>query len=794
MFSGPWKMTIRFTKRHKGYSLINIAGLAIGLACCILILLYVRYELSYDTYHEHADRIFRVVEKLHWHGKDSHMAITQAPLAPALKTDFPEVIHAVRLMDLRGWGDQVLVANREKCFYEDRWLFADAPVFDVFTFPLIKGISSTALRNPFSVVITENAAKKYFGDADPMGQSLFINDMHNFTVTGVLEDVPFNSHFRFDFLASFSTVEKWRGEWLNNWFNHNYYTYILLAKSCHPSDLESRLPDFIRKYTGEQEEIRLTYSLQSLTDIHLHSNLESEIESNSDIVIIYIFSSIAVFVLLIACINFINLSTATAVSRAREVGMRKVLGARRSQLIKQFLGESVLFVLLALPIAFAMVQIVLPYYNAFTDKTMGFYLFNNGSDILLSILVVLFISMLSGLYPALCLSGFKSIGVLKGIESSRRGSWLRKGLIVFQFIISITLIASTIIIKKQTHYIRTKKLGFNKEQIVVLPIMRDQRLRDMYEIIKSELLTYRNILNVSASSGMPGRVTHHWIFDAEGEEETGKRYSAWIMMVDHDFIETLGIEIIEGRDFSEHLATDEKEAILLNESAKATFDWDSPLGKNIKTENKEGCVVGVVKDFHFKSLYQSIEPLLIYIYPRYQYIAIRLAPDDIPGSMAFIKSRWAALAPDRPFEYYFLDNDFNRRYRAEERLGDMFECFAFLSIVVACLGLYGLISYSVERRKREIVIRKVLGASVPNISILLSRQFLSLVFAASMVAWPVAYFTIKKWLQNFAYRTNMDFGSFLISTVLALIVALIPVSYQSLKAALADPARTLRVE
>ena len=794
MFKNYLKIALRNIRRHKGYSFINIAGLAVGMACCMLILLYVRYELSYDTYHANADRIYRVAERLHWYGKDTHKAVTQAPLALALETDFPEVIHAVRLMDLRGWGDKVLVAHEEKSFYEEKWLYADASVFDIFTFPLIKGNSKTALIHPFSVVVTESIAKKYFGEDDPTGQSFLIDDEHHFTITGVVKDVPENAHFRFDFLASFSTVERWRGKWLNNWYNHMYYTYVLLDENCKAHELESRFPDFIRNHTGVREEVRIEYHLQSLTDIHLHSKLEGEIEPNGDIVYIYIFASIAVFILLIACINFMNLATARAVSRAREVGIRKVVGAYRSQLVKQFLGESVLFVLLALPVAIVLAELILPAYNALTEKSMGFYLFDHWSVILFFIVVTLFVGVLAGIYPALFLSGFKPIRVFKGRGSDRGRSWLRKGLIIFQFIISIALIVSTLIVKKQMHYMRAKKLGFDKEQIVVLPTMRDQRLRNLYGTMKHELLKYPKIRNVSASSGLPGRITHHWVFDAKGEGEAGERQSAWIMMVDHDFVKTLGIEVVEGRDFSKSHATDEKEAILLNESAKETFGWDSPIGKNIKTENKEGVVIGVVKDFHFQSLYQRIEPLVMYIYPRYNYFAVRLAPDDIPASMAFIKTRWQELVPDRPFEYYFLDNDFDSLYRAEERVGEIFEYFAVLSIFISCLGLFGLVSFSAERRTKEIGIRKVLGASVPNIILLISREFVKLVLIANMIAWPAAFFVMRRWLQNFAYRTDFGVWMFFLSAVLALGIALMTVSYQSIRAALANPVDALRYE
>ena len=798
MFKNYLKVALRILKRYKAYSFINIAGLAIGLACCLLILLYVQYERSYDRYHGNADHIYRVVEELDFFGNKSHMAVTPAPFAPAMKNEFPEVKDAVRFMKGNFSEGKVLVTHGTDNYYEDKWYFADHSVFKIFTFPLVKGDPKSALKEPFTVVLSEEKARKYFGNEDPVGKILTLNDIYSqsdFTVKGVLKDIPKNSHFRFDFLASFPTMEKRFPEWVQNWFNHMYYTYLLLDENSEPEALEAKFPELIAKHAGNQAKAVLKPHLQPLTSIHLQSHLDMEIEANSDAVYVYIFAAVALFILMIACINFMNLATARSAYRTREVGMRKVVGARRSQLVRQFLGESILFSFIALPLAVVMMEILLPAFRAFTDRDLGFNYLNNWPILFILIGITLVVGCVTGIYPALFLSAFEPLKVLKGkLSSGSRGTSLRKGLIVFQFAVSIILIIATGIILSQVRYIRTAKLGFNKDQVLVLNI-KDKELSSKYEAIKAELSKNPCILNVTASSGIPGRVSHNWYFSTEGLQKKKERPSMWVLMVDHDFVKTLGMEIVEGRDFSRSFTTDEKDAIILNESAVKKYGWESPLGRNIKTENKDGYVIGVVKDFRFKSFYQQIEPVMIYISPRYfEFMSVRVAAHKIPEAIAFLMTEWKELAPNRPFEYFFLDDDFDKVYRQEERAGKIFGYFSVLAIFVACLGLFGLAAFTAEQRTKEIGIRKALGATTSNIVTLLNKEFIKWVLMANLIAWPVAYYAMNRWLQSFAYRTSIGPGIFIFSAAVALLIAMLTVSFQAIKAAIANPVNALRYE
>ena len=802
MLKNYLKIAFRILRRYRAYSFINIVGLAIGMACCLLILAYVRHELSYDRYHKNASQIYRVVEELDLAGKKTHMAITPAPFAPAMDNDLEEVVHAVRFMSSRNIGDKVLVSFRDSHFYEDSWFYADDTVFEVFTFPLVKGDPKTALKEPLSVVVTEEAARKYFGDEDPLGKVLTVSDKYNqydFLVTGVLKNIPPHSHFRFDFLASFITLETHYRFNLPNWFNHAYYTYLLLESGCNPKELEKKFPALVEKYTGKVGASVLKPHLQPLTSIHLHSHLRSEIEANSDIVYVYVFSATAFFILLIACINFMNLATARYACRTREVGVRKVVGARRAQLIKQFLGESILFSLLALPFSILFVELLLPVFSSLIGKKLVFNYFSNWLVLIGLLGVTILVGCLSGIYPALFLSAFEPVKVLKGtVFSGSRGVYLRKGLIVFQFAISIILMVSTAVIMNQVDYLRTKKLGFQKEQVLVLPL-RSKETRVRYELLKNEFLKNPRIMKVTMSSGLPGRIPHYWVINAELTEELvdvkKKVMSAWVLMVDHDFIKTMGMELVEGRDFSRDFVTDEKETVIINEQAAKEFGWTSPLGMKVKTENMDGYVIGVVKDFHFKPLYQLIEPIVIYIKPSFfEYASLRISPVDIPSTLADLKDKWRELAPNQPFEYFFLDSDFDSIYRSEERVGKLTASSTLLAIFIACLGLFGLASFTAEQRTKEIGIRKVLGASIPGIVSLLTREFTKWVVVANVFAWPVSYYVMQRWLQNFAYRINVGFLNFLLAAAMTLAVALFAVSYQAIKAALANPVEALRYE
>jgi len=797
MFKNYLKIALRNIRRHKCFSFINIAGLAIGMACCILIVLFVRDELSYDSYHAKADQIYRVITKIETQGEMSILISTPPPLGPALTNDFPEIVNYVRFISpLR---DEVLVGYKDRKFYETRFFFADQTVFDIFSFPLIKGNPETALQEPYSILITEEMADKYFGEEDPLGKVLNFNNRDDYRITGVLRNIPHNSHFRFDFLASFVTLNHHFILPLDDWGSCALKTYLLIPEGYSAGEIEKKFVGFLQSHVGEDNWLK-DLQLQPLTSIHLHSHFKGEIEANSDMAYVYIYSAIALVILLIASINFINLSTARHLNRAREVGMRKVLGANRAQVIRQYLGESILLTFIALPVSLVLVELFLPVFNSLVRKGLTIGYISNFPFVLAMFAVTFFVGAVSGIYPALFLSAFQPMRVLRGmLQSGQSRSRLRSILVLAQFSISILLIGCTIIINNQLNYVRNRKLGFDKEHVVVLPLKERSILR-MYQPLKNELFQNPNIVKVAVSSDVPGKNgVNSNPFLPEGFEKDNRIF-IHNMRVDYDFINTLRIEIKEGREFSRDHATDASQAFIINEAAVKKMGWDSPFGKQLEwfpggDRYKKGTVIGVIKDFHFKSLHREIEPLVLHIWPAsYDNILIRIRPDDIKGTLAYIQKIWKKLNPNFPFVYSFLDEDFDKLYKSEQRLGRIFIYFSLLSISIACLGLIGLASYSAEQRTKEIGIRKVLGASISNIVLLLSKEFTRWALLANFIAWPLAYAIMQRWLQNFAYRAGIGLGTFFFTAILTFLIALISVSYQSLKAALADPVRSLRYE
>ena len=792
MLKNYLKIAFRNLIRHKTFSLINISGLAIGMACCLLITIFVQDELSYDRFHENANRIYRIASEENRRGVIANYPFVFSGIPPILQSDYSEVLDYVRF-DPR---ENVLISSEDKEFYEERLFYTDASVFDMFTFPLLKGDPKTALKEPYSLVLTQKMADKYFRGVDPVGQTLTVDNEKDYKITGVMENVPRNSHIKFDCLASIATLEAQDPRYGKLWA-WNCYTYLLLPKDYSYPDLESKFPDFIRRHRGEKAVEAYTFYLQPLTRIHLHSHLGFEIEANGDIRYVYIFSAIAFFILLIACINFMNLSTARSAKRAKEVGLRKVLGAERSRLIKQFLGESLALSLVALPAAVALIELFLPAFNTLTGKELRIDYFGNSVVFLGLIGILLFVGILSGTYPAFFLSAFRPAAVLKGRLKTGAGSSLfRKILVVVQFSISIVLIAGTIIITNQLDFIRDKKLGFDKDHVIVIPVMRSG-IGHNFETFKRELLQSPNVQSVSGSTSVPSFVPTRSVFIPEGAEE-GQRLTLRNVLLDIDFIQTFGMEIKEGRDFSRDFATDAKEAFIVNEAAVQEFGWESAVGKKlIDLEGPRGSVIGVVKNFHFRSKHQKIEPLVFSLLPssRYVYlISVKINPSNIRDTLSFLKSQWEKFSPEWPFEYFFLDDNYDRLYKSEERLRHVFLTFTFLGIFIACLGLFGLAAFTTEQRTKEIGIRKVLGASVPNILILLSKEFTKWVVLANVIAWPIAYFAMNSWLRNFAYRISIEWWMFILAAVLVLVVALCTVGFQAAKAALANPSDALRYE
>jgi putative ABC transport system permease protein len=796
------KIASRNIKKYKTYSFINITGLAIGMACVILIILFIQDELSYDKYHEKADRIFRVVDSFEVPGGIGRdFALTSAPNAPTLKQDFSEVEDAVRIISRR-W----MVTHEDKKYFEDHLFYADASLFNIFTFPLVSGNPETVLTAPNTVVISEITAQKYFGNDEAINKILHINDQ-DYVVTGIMQNMPKNSHFYAQIFASMKTFEKdpeFQELYFQNWARHEFYTYLLLHEGHSFEDLQAKLPAFIEKYAAQQIKTilggSLSSKLQPLKRIHLHSHLQMEISPNSDIKYVTIFSVIALVILLIACVNFMNLATARSVNRSKEVGLRKVVGASRYQLIQQFLGESLFFTLFSLLLALILIAFVLPFFNSLTGKELEMNNLTNFILFISMVCILLFVGIISGSYPAFFISRYQPASVLKKTVSVRSGkSFMRKGLVIFQFGISIILIIATAVVLDQLDFLRNRKLGFDKEHVVVVPI-KSNSIRKNAETIKTELMQNPNIIGCTITIGVPGGLVAGDAIRMVTDEGK-KTLTLKMIYTDHDYIKTMGMEIVQGRDFSKEMSTDASEAFIINEAAVRELQLETPLkmqvewgGSDYGTE-KKGRIIGVVKDFQFQSLKDEIDPLMMHIWSQNTFVfALRIRPENIPGTLAFIEGKWKGLDPAHPFEYSFMDETFDKLYRGEEKLSQIFSIFSMLAIFIAALGLFGLTLFMVEQRTKEIGVRKVLGATVGNIFVLISREFALLVLIANLFAWPLAHILMRKWLQNFAYRVSLELWIFIFAAALAFVIALFTISFQAMKAAMANPVESLRYE
>ncbi|MGD8536202.1 MAG: ABC transporter permease [Candidatus Aminicenantes bacterium] len=785
MFRNYLKIALRNIKRHKGYSFINIVGLAVGMACCILILLWVQDELSYDRFHKNADDIYRVLQDINFADHSTTWAITQGPLGPSLKEDFPEIIDATRIT-----GRGFRLTYNEKS-YDEGVSMADGSILKMFTFPLVKGDPATALSDPFSIVLTEELAEKYFGDDDPIGKTIKADNKWDFQVTGVMKNVPHNSHLQFDFLIPFIFGRELNYT-VDRWGNSQFRTYVQLPKGTAAQDVILKISGYLFEKPTIEKDARL--NLQPLTRIHLYSNYEYD-SAHGDIIYVTLFSIIAFFILLIACINFMNLATARSGNRAKEVGMRKVSGAHKTDIIKQFYGESMLLAFIALLLAVVLVWILLPAFNNLAAKELSLDIPGNLSILLGLLCIATLTGIIAGSYPAFFLSAFQPVMVLKGLRlSGLKGSLFRKILVVFQFSLTILLIICTIGVYNQLNYMRNRKLGYDKEYMIYFG-MRGE-MREKFDSVKNELLQNPNILGVTASSNVPtyGYTFSNSLWRWEGQnpdEETLMR----AVFIDIDYFKTFGMEIAEGRSFSKEFPTDATEAIMVNEEAVKAMGMESPIGKRLSIQDENFKIIGVVKNYHFRSLQQEIDPLILLYYPqRCRVLFARLKSEQIPQTIGYIENVFKRFAPSYPFNYYFLDEALDRLYRSEQRIGTLFRYFSILAILISCLGLLGLASFMAEQRTKEIGIRKVLGATASNIVALLSKEFTKWVIVANIVAWPVAYFALNKWLQSYAYKTNVALWSFVLSGALALLIALVTVSYQSIKAALANPADSLRYE
>ncbi len=800
MFSNYLKIAIRNLLKNKVHSAINISGLIIGMICVVLIFLFIKDELSYDQHHSKKDRTFRVIEKIDTEGQGEESSSNPFPVGPTLFNDYPHLIESyVRFFNFQAPSLTLQVGDNK--INEKRIYFADSTVFKVFDFPLQKGDPATALANPNSIVLTKHIAKKYFGDEDPINKTMLFEGQFSLKVTGLFDDLPPQTHFNFDCLISFTTVYNIYGQGINNnWVWNPNWTYIVLKEGVSKEELESQFPEFINKYYPAFIKPQITHYLQPLTDIHLKSKLDYEMQPNSDETDIYIFGIIGFLILLIACINFMNLATAKSVNRAREVGMRKVLGANRAQLIKQFLGESILMSLIAVILSILIIELLLPLFNSLSGKNFSAGLLSQPLLLPVLLLFGVFVGLIAGIYPAFFLSAAEPAVVLKGKKLGIRSEFFRKGLVVLQFTISLGLIISTMIIYDQLNFMKTADLGFNKSQVLILPTRPP--IIPKAESFKEEILKNHNVLNFTVMNEIIGEHHNTHEFNYEGME-AGKWIYFPALMVDEKFVETFNIKIIAGRNFSKEILTDDSLGILINESMVRHLGWGSPddaIGKQFYTPLGKEIVIGVFKDFNFVSLVEPIGPFVLdmpakpFIGFFKKFFAVKISGNEVNATLKYLENTWSSYFPEYPFEYSFLNENLSHLYKSQDNLGALIGYFSLLAIIIACLGLFALASFTAEKRTKEIGIRKVLGSSVAGIIGLLSKEFLILIIVSNIIAWPVTYFIMNNWLESFAYRTSINLFTFISAGLLATIIALLTVSYQSIKSALANPVESLRSE
>jgi putative ABC transport system permease protein len=809
MLKNYLKIGWRNLLKNKTFSLINIIGLAIGLSCFILISLFVLDELSFDRFNANADRIYRVNSDLIFNGSELRLPVASDMMGSTLKKDYPQVEEFTRVFTSNG---SKLIRKGNLFINEARVAHVDSTFFRIFSFSSVNGNTETALNEPNTVVITESTAKKYFGNGDPVGKTIETNDAGKtlYHVTAVIRDMPSNSHFHFDFLFSMKNVDY---NW-GTYTSHNFFTYLVLKAGVDYKEFEKKFPDYVDRYVipqasqfmqiksraeFEKAGNRLSYSLVPLTKIHLYSTDRNfELSPPGNIQYIYIFSAVAIFILIIACINFMNLTTAKSANRAKEVGIRKVLGTERKGLIFQFLSESILMVCFALVFALLIAMLVLPFFNTIASKSM--HISNLFSTWLLPALVLLpfLVGLLAGLYPAFFLSRFRPVEVLKGnLSQGSRRAGLRSLLVVFQFTTSIILIIGTFIIYGQLHFIQTTNLGFNKDQVLIVD--GANALGNKIEAFKNEILSNPGVRSGTISSYLPvpsSRTDYTFSKTPVMDSKTGLDLQVW--NIDYDYLKTMGMELSKGRNFSKDFA--DSNAIIINETTAKIIGYDEPVGKTLYSMDQPGVppavlhIIGVVKNFHFESLRENIGPLCFHLGNSTGFVAFKITAASIPDVLKKAESSWKSLAPNMPYSYQFMDESFSEMYRSEQRVGTVVMIFSVLAILVACLGLFGLAAFVAEQRTKEIGIRKVLGASVQGIVQLLSRDFVRLVLISFLIAVPTAWYFMSKWLQDFAYRIQISWSVFFIAGLLALGIALMTISLQAVKAAVANPVRSLRAE
>ncbi|MCE6992672.1 ABC transporter permease [Dyadobacter sp. CY323] len=809
MLTNYLKIAWRNLRKHKFYSFLNIFGLSLGLASCLLISLYVIDELSFDRSFSNAERIYRVNSDIRFGGADMKLAVAPDPLAFTLKKDYPQIEQVTRI---REHGSQLVRrSNSTENLKEENVYYADSTFFNVFSSPLIAGDPKKALVEPYTIVLSEKDAAKYFGTENPLGKTLVVDFDKTYTVTGIMKNMPARSHLRdLNMLLSMSTYGESR---LGAWGSHNFNTYLLFRPGVDPKQFEKNFDTVLEKYTGKWiqaflgaslDEVRksgsyIRYSLMPLTDIHLHSDRTAEVSVNGNVQYVYIFAAVAAFLLAIACVNFMNLATARSANRAKEVGVRKALGSERSSLITQFLTESVMLSFFSIALAIVLAYVALPFFNNLASKQVTFPL----QEVWFWVVILLtggVVGLLAGSYPALFLSAFKPLKVLKNsVELQEKGGYLRNALVVFQFVISVMLIVGTGVIYRQLNFIQTKKLGFNKDQMLI--VNDAYALNNQVKAFKEQVMRIPNVESATVTSFLPtpsSRTDHTFFPVGEIQQDKGINMQKWA--VDYDFVKTMGLQMANGRPFQEEFPSDST-GIVINEAAAKVLGYADPVGKRIFGYEDETLkqkitytIIGVVKNFHFESLKKNIGALSLVLYRSNGNVVFKLNGGNVAQTVGQVEQLWKKMAPAQPFSYRFMDEDFNEVYRSEQRVGQIFITFAAISIIIGCLGLFGLSAYTAERRTKEIGVRKVLGASVTNIVTLLSKEFLRLIIIAILIGIPIAWFGMNQWLNDFAYHVDLAWWMFLAAGGIAITIALLTVSFQSIKAALMNPMKSLRSE
>ncbi len=790
-------LTISFRSllKDKAYSIINILGLTIGITCSLFLLMYILDEFSYDRYHKNANNIYRIVSNIKEPDNAFTWSATQMPLRDELRDNYPEVVNAVRFAQM----NNNVYKKGDTQFPENDFYLADSTVFDMFSYEFISGDPNTAMDNPFSMVLTETIAKKYFENPnEAVGQAIQNQQGEEFKITGIIKDVPLNSHFRFSGLVSRNTRPQFQGAW----GGFGVFTYIQLPADYDLSKMNASFEKIIKEKVNpvfEEAGVKVQYELQPITRIHLYSKIQDEAEAGGDISYIYIFGVVAAFMLIIACINYINLATARSANRAKEVGIRKVMGSQRNQLIAQFIAESVVVAMIALFVSLLLIYMLLPAFNTLANKQISFsYLLQQ--QVILSLLgIVAFTGIVGGSYPAFYLSGFNPVNVLKGKLSAKGGSvYFRKSLVVVQFALSIFMLISTLIVFDQLQYLRNKDLGFDKEQVLRIQLSSRDQVKQAQPLV-DKLKQSPDVLSVGMANSSPGQRIGKLLFQVEDAEGKMVQRGVDLYGADYDFVKTMGMEIVQGRDFSRDVASDTTYAVLANESMVKRMGWKDPIGRRFTAGDDgdfEKRVVGVIKDYNQNSLYDPIEPLIILLEKNNNNIFVRTQPGDVNKSVAAIEKTWKEIFPNHTFEFSFLDQDFDSQYKGDQKRSQIFMAFSGLTIMIACLGLLGLAAFTTQQRTKEIGVRKVIGASVKGLVMLVANEFFVLVGIGIVLAFPAAWYFTDSWLQNFAFRIqlNDEWLTFLISGLIAFIITSATVGYHVIRAALANPVHALRDE